>query len=104
MQFFNDIINFLKPYTPYIMGGLVGSVVHRMRNEMTILAFFKSAVTGVFVSICTGIACKDYLGITNENILFAFCGFSGVFSKNILDEIEPFIKIFGTFIKEKFKK
>lgn len=103
VNFINDAVNFLKPYTPYIMGGLVGSVVHRMRNEMSILAFLKSAFIGMFVSVCTGIVAKDYMNVTNENILFMLCGFSGVFSKNILDEIEPIIKVISGFIKNKFK-
>ena len=102
--YLTDIINFVKPLSIYIFGGLIGSIVHGLRNKMRFVDFLKTAIIGMFVSVCIGIGAKEYIGIENQNILFALCGFSGVFSKNILDECEPFFKIFANLFKSKVKK
>ncbi len=95
---------FLKKYSPYILGGLVGSVIHRMRTEMNLITFLKSVVMSIFVSIVVGIFLKDYLKVTNENVIFALCGVSGVFSKIILDELEQIVKLSFIYLKNKIKK
>ncbi|AOW09514.1 hypothetical protein EM308_08380 [Flavobacterium gilvum] len=94
-------MDFLKRFNPYILGGAIGSIIHRMRTEMSWMAFFKSVIVSIFISICMGIACKDYLMVTNENIIFAACGLSGVFSKLILDEIEQILKLASVYAKSK---
>lgn len=95
------IWDFLKRYSPFIVGGAIGAIIDRMRKEMTWFAFFKSIVISIFLSICVGIVCKDYLMIKSENIIFVFCGISGVFSKVILDEIETILKLAPVFVKSK---
>jgi hypothetical protein len=98
----NDIVNFVKPLSIYIFGGLIGSIVHSLRTKMTVVEFIKTAIIGMFVSVCIGIFFKEYMEITNQNVLFAICGIGGAFSRIILDELEPFVKIFANFIKNKF--
>jgi uncharacterized membrane protein len=95
------IMDFLKKFSPYIIGGAIGSVIHRMRTEMTFVTFLKSVVMSIFISICVGIVCKDYLQIMNENIIFVCCGISGTFSKIILDELEQIIKLGPVYVKSK---
>lgn len=97
-------MDFLKKFSPYIIGGAIGSVIHRMRTEMSMVTFLKSVVMSIFISICVGIVCKDYLAIENNNIVFVFCGISGTFSKIILDELEQLVKLGFFYIKEKIKK
>ena len=94
-------MDFLKRFSPFIIGGAIGAIIDRMRKEMTWFAFFKSIVISIFLSICVGIVCKDYLMIKSENIIFVFCGISGTFSKIILDEIEQIIKLAPDFVKSK---
>ena len=101
---FTFLMDFLKRYSPYIIGGAIGSVIHRMRTEMNLSTFLKSVVISIFISMCVGILCKDYLGIVNENIIFVFCGISGTFSKIILDELEQIIKLASVYVKSKFIK
>lgn len=103
-ELFDYTFDFMKKFSPYILGGAIGSIIHRMRTEMTWIAFLKSVVVSIFISVCVGIACKDYLNITNENIVFAFCGLSGVFSKLILDEIEQIIKLASVYVRSKITK
>lgn len=100
-QFLDFIFDFLKRFSPYIIGGAIGSVIHRMRTEMSFITFLKSVVMSIFISICVGIVCKDYLGITNDNIIFVCCGISGTFSKIILDELEQIIKLSAVYFKTK---
>ena len=94
-------MDFLKKFSPYIIGGAIGSIIHRMRTEMSLLTFCKSVVMSIFISICVGIVCKDYLAIKNDNIIFVFCGISGTFSKIILDELEQIIKLGSVYVKNK---
>lgn len=101
---FEPAIEFLKKFSPYIIGGAIGSVIHRMRTEMSKIAFLKSAVMSIFISFCVGIVSKDYIGIQNENIIFVFCGISGTFSKLILDELEQIIKLASVYVKTKIGK
>lgn len=101
IEIFDNIMDLIKKFNPYILGGAIGSIIHRMRNEMSWTAFFKSVVMSIFISICVGIACKDYLDVKNENIIFVACGLSGTFSKLILDEIEQILKLASVYAKAK---
>ncbi len=100
----NDSYNFLKQYTPYIIGGAIGSVINRMRNEMSLLQFIKSTTMSIILAVFVGISCKDYFGVKTENLIFMFCGISGAFSKYILDEFESIIKLSSIYVKSKINK
>lgn len=100
-ELFNTVLDILRRFSPYILGGAIGSIIHRMRTEMTLVTFFKSVVMSIFISICVGIVCKDYLNIKNENIIFVCCGLSGTFSKLILDELEQLLKLAAVYVKIK---
>jgi hypothetical protein len=95
------VTDILNRFSPYIIGGAIGSIIHRMRTEMDFTTFLKSLVMGVFISVCTGIFAKDYIGIKNDNIIFVLCGLSGTFSKLILDEFEQIIKLGVVYAKIK---
>lgn len=101
MQTLDTLIEAMKQYTPYVIGGAIGSVIHRMRNNMKPLDFIKLVVMSIILAVFVGIACKDYFGIENQNIIFMLCGISGAFSKYILDEIESIIKLSSTYVKSK---
>jgi len=97
----NLAMDFMKKFSPYILGGAVGSVIHRLRTEMNFVTFLKSVIISIFISICVGILAKDYLKIQNENTIFVMCGISGTFSKLILDEIERILKLASVYVKIK---
>ena len=101
---FTIFLDYLKKFSPYIIGGAIGSVIHRMRTEMSFVTFLKSVVMSIFISICVGIVGKDYLRIENENIIFVMCGISGTFSKIILDELEQIIKLTSIYAKNVINK
>lgn len=101
MYIVDFLMDSLKKFSPFILGGAIGSIIHRMRTEMNFITFLKSIIISIFISICVGILCKDYLEIHNDNIIFVFCGISGTFSKIILDEIEQIIKLAPIYVKDK---
>lgn len=93
-------INYISSrFLGYILGGMFGAVILRLRTNMNFKQFLGAIVISVFVSTSTGIVCKDYFEIKQDNVIFVLCGISGAFSKIILDEIEEIIKYAGDIIK-----
>ena len=87
-------------YGPAIIAGLVGAFIARLRKKMTIRYFISSVIIAVFVSIGVSFICKDYFDIS-ENLTNVCCGVSGVFSRDLLNEIEEIIKDLSGFVKKK---
>jgi len=101
IEYYDSFIDFIKKLNPFLLGGAIGAIIHRMRNEMSWSAFFKSVVMSMFISFCVGVFCKDYLDVKNDNIIFVACGLSGAFSKIILDEFEQILKLASVYAKVK---
>ncbi|WP_163401415.1 hypothetical protein [Flavobacterium fluviatile] len=101
IEYYDIFIDFIKKLNPYILGGAIGAIINRMRNEMSWIAFLKSVIMSMFISFCVGTFCKDYLLLQNENIIFVACGLSGAFSKIILDEFEQILKLASVYAKSK---
>lgn len=98
------VYDYCKRFFPFIIGGLMGSVVHRMRNQMNFAQFAGSIVISVFVALSVGIICRDYFEVEEESIIFVLCGVSGTFSKVILDEVEEILKNISVIFKNRFVK
>lgn len=92
----------IKRFSPYILGGVVGSVIHRLRTKMTWREFLASTVISIFVALSVGIICKDYFEIKQDTIIFVFCGMAGSFSKDILDEMQQIIGQLSVIIKARY--
>jgi ABC-type uncharacterized transport system permease subunit len=95
------VYDWFKKFSPYILVGAIGAVVHRLRTEMTWKQFAGSLFISVLVSLSVGIVSQEYT-ILGDDIIFVLCGISGTFSKLLLDEIEEIIADLSTFFKEKF--
>lgn len=100
----NYLIDKVREISPYIVGGAMGAVIHRLRHKMSVWDFIKTIVISMFVSLCVGSLCRDYFNIESENLIFAICGMSGVFSKEILDEMREVISNLSEIVKRKFNK
>lgn len=96
-----QINSIAKEYGFFVIGGAIGAIIHRLRNQMTIKRFFASIAISMFVSFCVGVVARDYFQL-KESLIYVLCGISGVFSNGILDEIEEFIKYFSEAAKLKF--
>ena len=102
MEQFLEILNEgLKKFSPFMLGGIIGAIIHRLRNKMTFKRFLSSVAISMFVALCTGIVARDYFNL-QESIVYVLCGVSGVFSESILDELEENIKNVSVIIKSKF--
>jgi|SRR6187402_176473 len=95
------LVENLRKFSPYIIGGAIGSIIHRLRTNMSFKDFLGSVVISMFVAFCVGILCKDYFGIKEDTIIFVACGVSGTFSKAILDELQELIGNLSDIVKAK---
>ncbi|WP_139959162.1 phage holin family protein [Flavicella sediminum] len=94
------LLTLADKYGGFIVGGLIGAIVHRVRNTMSFRAFLGVLFVSAFVGLCVGILLKNYLNAPDE-VVFVVCSISGVFSKDILDEIQQVISYISVFIKNK---
>ncbi len=93
-----SIMPYLKKYTPLVLGGIIGAIIHRMRTAMSIIQFLASLIVSMFVALSVGIVSQEYFEL-KDTVIFVLCGVSGVFSKALLDEIEEIIKSASIIIK-----
>jgi len=91
----------VSKYGWLVLGGLVGAVVHRIRNSMSLKRFMGVLVVSGFVGFSVGIIMKNYLS-ASEEVIFVTCSVCGVFSQDILNEIQELISYLSVFIKNKF--
>lgn len=96
------LINVASKYGGYVIGGLIGAIVHRLRNTMSFKRFLSVLAISAFVGFCVGVLLKNYLNASDE-VIFVACSVSGVFSKDILDEIQELISYASLFVKKKAK-
>lgn len=94
------LIELIDRYGGFVVGGLIGAVVHRMREKMSIRRFLSVLGISAFVGLCVGILMRSYLEVSQE-IIFVACSVSGVFSKDLLDEIQEIIRNISEFVKQK---
>lgn len=89
-------------YAPFVIGGLIGAIVQRMRKAMSFKRFLATLFVSAFVGFVVGILLKNYLNV-NDEIVFAFCSISGVFSQEILDEAQEIIGYISSYVKNLLK-
>lgn len=97
-----DFINLANKYGGYVVGGLIGAIVHRIRNTMSFKKFLGVLFISAFIGFCVGVVLRNYLNAEDE-VIFVACSVSGVFSKDILDEIQEVISFVSIIIKKKAK-
>lgn len=96
------MIRLADKYGGYVIGGLIGAIVHRIRNTMSFKKFLGVLFISAFIGFCVGVVLKNYLNVADE-VIFVACSISGVFSKDILDEIQEVISMISLFVKKKAK-
>ncbi|WP_271407319.1 hypothetical protein [Tenacibaculum soleae] len=97
-----DLIAIANKYGGFVIGGLIGAIVHRIRNTMSFKQFLGVLFISAFIGFCVGVVLRNYLNATDE-VIFVACSISGVFSKDILDEIKEVISYVSLFFKKKMK-
>ncbi|MBE7649308.1 hypothetical protein J2Q11_08720 [Tenacibaculum finnmarkense genomovar finnmarkense] len=97
-----ELINMVNKYSGYVIGGLIGAIVHRIRNTMSFVTFLGVLFISAFIGFCVGVIMRNYLNATDE-VIFVACSISGVFAKDILTEIQQVIAFISIYIKTKLK-
>lgn len=91
----------------FVIGGLIGAVVQRMRKRMTIQKFISVAVMGMFVGWIVGTMLTEWTNFSDK-VIYSVCAMSGVFAEDILKEFEKLIgrisEFFTNFINNKINK
>jgi len=98
--FFDLIYDWFKRFSPYILVGALGAIVHRLRVGMTWKKFVGSVFISILVSLSVGVVCKEYTNL-KDDVIFVLCGISGVFSKHLLDELEEMITDISSEVKRR---
>lgn len=94
--------NLASRFGLFVIGGLIGAIVHRLRNKMSWGRFIATLGISGFVGLSVGILCRNYFDAPEE-VVFVACSISGVFSKDLLDELHQIIKLFSDYVKKKLK-
>lgn len=99
-DFFQVIYEWFKKFSPYILVGTAGAIVHRLRTSMTFKQFVGSVFISILVSLSVGVVSKQYT-ILSDDVIYILCGVSGTFSKLLLDQVEEIIEDLSLFVKQK---
>ena len=79
-----------RKYGGVVIAGVVGAIIRRIRETMTLLEFLQVIFLGVFVSYCVGVAVEEYFEIS-EHFKYVIGAVSAIYSKEVLDEIKDVI-------------
>lgn len=93
-----EIEGLIRKYGGVFVAGLFGAIIKRFRKTMSWIRFAATIGTSVFISTITGFLLKEWTNI-GELAIFGICGIAGVFSDELLDEIEEIIKEISSYVK-----
>ena len=94
---------FAKKYGGIVIAGVVGAIIRRIRENMTLIEFLQVIFLGVFVSYCVGVAVEEYFDIT-EHFKYVIGAVSAIYSKEVLDEIKDVISGVSESVKSWINK
>lgn len=93
-----------KKYGGIVIAGVIGAIIRRIRETMTMIQFCQVILMSVFVSYCVGVVVEEYWSIS-ENFKYVIGAVSAVYSKEVLDELKETIsgisETLKTFINKK---
>ena len=84
----------------FVIGGLIGAIIQRIRTVMSFKEFLGVLAISAFVGFCVGVFLKNYFNAPAD-VINALCSLAGVFSKDILNQIEKVISYISLFAKKK---
>ena len=76
--------SFARKYGGVVIAGVVGAIIRRIRENMTLIEFLQVIFLGVFVSYCVGVAVEEYFDIS-EHFKYVIGAVSAIYSKEVLD-------------------
>ena len=75
--------SFARKYGGVVIAGVVGAIIRRIRETMTLLEFLQVIFLGVFVSYCVGVVVEEYFEIS-EHFKYVIGAVSAIYSKEVL--------------------
>ncbi len=99
----NQFYEFLARNGWFFVGGLVGAIVHRIKNKMSWKVFLGTLITSGLIGLWTGILVRNYLGVPEE-VSFTICSMAGVFARDILEELGEVVSMLSEYVKSKLFK
>ena len=101
-EILNSIYEWFKKFSPFILVGIVGAIVHRVRSKQTKWKGFGGAMfISILVSLSVGVVASEYTHL-KDGVIYILCGISGTFSQLILNELEEAITDLSEAIKARF--
>lgn len=95
-----QVTELVSKYGWFIIGGLIGAVIQRIRNSMSLRRFMGVLAISGFVGVSVGIIMRNYFN-ASEEVIFVACSISGVFSQDILNELQKIINLISVVFKSK---
>ena len=95
--------SFARKYGGVVIAGVVGAIIRRIRENMTLIEFLQVIFLGVFVSYCVGVAVEEYFDIS-EHFKYVIGAVSAIYSKEVLDEIKDVLSGISETIKSWINK
>ncbi|WP_435138900.1 phage holin family protein [Formosa sp. A9] len=92
------ILELAEKFGLFALGGLIGAIIHRFRNKMTLKKFISTLVVSSFMGLSVGILLNNYLQAPEE-VVFVACALAGVFSNDILNEFQTIISYASDWVK-----
>ena len=86
-----------------VIAGVVGAIIRRIRETMSLIEFLQVIFLGVFVSYCVGVAVEEYCDIS-EHFKYVIGAVSAIYSKEVLDEIKDVIYGVSEIVKSWINK
>tara|TARA_R110000803_G_scaffold78075_5_gene143157 strand:+ start:4891 stop:5244 length:354 start_codon:yes stop_codon:yes gene_type:complete len=99
-EVFSGMYEWFKKFSPYVLVGTIGAIVHRLRTEMSWKQFLASVFIAILVSLSVGIVAQEYT-VFSDDVIFILCGISGTFSRLLLDELEEIISDLSEFVRQR---
>lgn len=97
----NSMVEFGDKYGIAILIGAISAVIHKIRKNLSAKQFLGSIFISIIVSISISGVCACYFSTMPDTIVHIFCGIGGIFSQDILNELEETIKCLSDYIKMK---
>lgn len=97
------LVSLARKYGGIVIAGVVGAIIRRIRETMTLIEFLQVIFLGVFVSYCVSVVVEEYWEIS-ENFKYVIGAISAVYSKEVLDEIKDVISGISDTVKSWINK
>lgn len=99
-------LNFIKElsesdYGKYVLGGVIGSLIDRLRSKdkVSLGRFLANIGIGIFIGVLTGLTLKNYTSFSDD-MIFVFVSLASNMGRYFLDELQEIVSYISVFVKK----